>query len=228
MGFIMDGLDAEEYDRQYSDRELVKRILGYFKVEAPRMIIVGVAIFLTSLVNTGLPIFISDMIDRVAANPSGQLLAIALVGTIAISTLGWIFNAIRQWQSAAAVGNVTLKLREDAVDAVLRRDLSFYDTFPSGKIVSRVTSDTQAFSSVVSLATDLMSQILLVVLLIGYLLTISVKMTLIMMALAPFIIAAALAFRHIARNTVTQSRRVNAVVSSHIQETISGIRIAKT
>jgi ATP-binding cassette subfamily B protein len=228
MGFIMDGLDAEEYDRQYTDGELVRRILGYFKAEAPRMVVVAVAIFLTSLVNTGLPIFISDMIDRVALAPSAQLLVLALVGTIAIGTLGWVFNAIRQWQSAAAVGNVTLKLREDAVDAVLRRDLSFYDTFPSGKIVSRVTSDTQAFSSVVSLATDLMSQILLVILLVAYLFTISVKMTLIMMALAPFIIAAALAFRHIARNTVTQSRRVNAVVSSHIQETISGIRIAKT
>jgi ATP-binding cassette subfamily B protein len=228
MGFIMDGLDAEEYDRQYTDRELVRRILGYFRVEAPRMVVVAVAIFLTSAVNTGLPIFISDRIDEIAVNPSGEALALALLGVILISTLGWIFNAIRQWQSAAAVGNVTLKLREDAVDAVLRRDLSFYDTFPSGKIVSRVTSDTQAFSSVVSLATDLMSQLLLVVLLVGYLFTVSVKMTLIMLALAPFIVAAALAFRHIARNTVTQSRRVNAVVSSHIQETISGIRIAKT
>src|SRR5690606_25308245 len=140
----------------------------------------------------------------------------------------WLFNAVRQWQSAAAVGNVTLKLRQDAVDAVLRRDLSFYDTFPSGKIVSRVTSDTQAFSSVVQLATDLMSQVLLVFLLLGYLFTVSVQLTTILLILAPFIIVTALAFRHIARNTVTQSRRVNAVVSSHIQETISGIHIAKT
>ena len=228
MGFIMDGLDAEEYDRQYKDRDLVKRILGYFRPEAPRMLLVSVAIFLTSIVNTGLPIFISDLIDRIAASPTAQNLALALVGAIVISTLGWLFNAVRQWQSAAAVGNVTLKMREDAVDAVLRRDLSFYDTFASGKIVSRVTSDTQAFSSVVTLATDLMSQFLLVFLLVGYLFTISVQLTLVLLILAPFIVATALAFRHIARNTVTQSRRVNAVVNSHIQETISGIRIAKT
>ena len=26
MGFIMDGLDAEEYDRTYSDRLLVRRV----------------------------------------------------------------------------------------------------------------------------------------------------------------------------------------------------------
>ena len=228
MGFIMDGLDAEEYDRQYSDGDLVKRILGYFRPEAPRMIVVSLAIFMTSLVNTGLPIFISFSIDQIAANPASENLALALAGAVILSVMGWLFNAVRQWQSAAAVGNVTLKMREDAMDAVLRRDPSFYDTFPSGKIVSRVTSDTQAFSSVVSLATDLMSQILLVFLLIGYLFTVSVELTLLLLALAPFIVATALGFRHIARNTVTQSRRVNAVVSSHIQETISGIRIAKT
>jgi ATP-binding cassette, subfamily B, bacterial len=228
MGFIMDGLDAEEYDRQYKDGELVRRIMGYFRPQLLRMIAVSIAIFLTSLVNTGLPIFISDSIDRIAANPLPENLALALVGVIGISTVGWLFNAVRQWQSAAAVGNVTLKMRQDAMDAVLRRDLSFYDTFPSGKIVSRVTSDTQAFSSVVQLATDLMSQILLVFLLVGYLFTVSVQLTAILLILAPFIIATALAFRRIARNTVTQSRRVNAVVSSHIQETISGIRIAKT
>ncbi len=30
MGFILDGLDTENYDRSYSDRELVRRIVGYF------------------------------------------------------------------------------------------------------------------------------------------------------------------------------------------------------
>ena len=33
MGFIMDGLDGEAYDRQYNDRDLVRRIVGYFKPE---------------------------------------------------------------------------------------------------------------------------------------------------------------------------------------------------
>ena len=31
MGFIMDGLDAEEYDRTYTDRQLVGRISRYFR-----------------------------------------------------------------------------------------------------------------------------------------------------------------------------------------------------
>ena len=45
MGFIMDGLDAEEYDRIYSDWALVKRILGYFKSHLWKMLVVGGVVF---------------------------------------------------------------------------------------------------------------------------------------------------------------------------------------
>ena len=36
MGFIMDGLDAEAYDRDYRDRAAVDRILGYFRPQVAR------------------------------------------------------------------------------------------------------------------------------------------------------------------------------------------------
>ncbi len=228
MGFIMDGLDAEAYDRQYNDRELVRRIIEYFRPEARRMAIVALVIFLTSLVNTGLPAFVSASLDRLQVDSSDQTMLVITGVITLLGILGWAFNAVRQWYSAIAVGNVTLRLREDAFDAVVRRDLSFYDQFPSGKIVSRVTSDTQALSQVVKLTMDLMSQILLIGLLLAYLLSVSVRLTMILLILSPFIVATALAFRKIARDTVTQSRRVNAIVSAHIQETVSGIRIAKT
>jgi len=228
MGFIMDGLDAEAYDRQYTDGVLVGRIAQYFKPQLRRMAIISVAILLSSLVGTALPIVISQGVDQLQLDPSATSLVTVTAWVVGLGVLAWLFGAVRQWFSAAAVGDVTLKLREDAFDAVLARDLSFYDTYASGKIVSRVTSDTQAFSQVVSLATDLMSQILLIFLLIGYLFTVNVTLTLVTLALSPFIVGTALAFRKIARDTVTQSRRVNAVVNAHIQETVSGIGIAKT
>jgi len=228
MGFIMDGLDAEAYDRQYRDIDLVKRIISYFRPQAARMAAVAAAILLSSGVQTYLPVYISQSLDQLQVSATAANVMTITTTVIIIGVLSWIFNAVRQWVSAQAIGNVTMKLREDAFDAVLQRDLSFYDMIPSGKIVSRVTSDTQALSQVVSLSTELASQILLVVLLIGYLFSVNVLLTLITLAVSPFIVITALAFRRIARETVTQSRRVNAVVSSHIQETVSGISIAKT
>lgn len=228
MGFVMDGLDAEAYDRQYSDGYLLRRILAYFRPHYRQMGLVVAAIVLTALVETLLPITISWSIDQLVENPTFDQLVpvVILVGVLASSS--WLFNFVRRAYSTRVVGDVVLKVREDAFDAVLKRDMSFYDEFPSGKIVSRVTSDTQAFAQVVILTLDLVSQLLLIVFLIGYLFTLDWQLTLIVMALAPLIIAAALAFRRIARYTITQSRRIRAEVSQHIQETVSGIGVAKT
>lgn len=228
MGFLMDGLDAEDYDRQYTDRALVKRIVSYFRPQLPRMVIVATAVVLTAGVDILLPIIISRSLDTLQKDTTTRNLLIITVLISGVASLSWVFNMVRGWLSAEAVGNVVLKLREDAFDAVTERDLSFYDTYPSAKIVSRVTSDTAAFAQVVVLSIDLMSRMLLVGFLVGYLFTIDVLLTLLMLTISPFIIITALAFRKIARDWVTQSRRVLAEVSNHIQETISGIGVAKT
>src|SRR5258708_3869890 len=227
MGFIMDGLDAEAYDRSYSDRQLVGRIVQYFKPQMGRIVLVAVVVVLTALVDTGLPIFISRGIDQLQQGATTSSLTLIALIITALACTSWLFNFIRRSTAAKAVGDVVLKLREDAFDAVLQRDMSFYDSFSSGKIVSRVTSDTQTFSQVVVLVTDLLSQLLLVALLLTYLFSVNVKLTLITLALAPFIVFTALAFRRIARQTITQSRRIGATVNSLVQETVSGIRGAK-
>jgi ABC-type multidrug transport system fused ATPase/permease subunit len=226
MGFIMDGLDAEAYDRTYSDRALVGRILRYFWPQRGRILVVSAAIVATSLVDIALPIFIARSLDEIVAGRAN--LVVVTLTVVALGCLSWGFNFVRRSRSSQAVANVVLKLRADAFDAVLNRDLSFYDQFASGKIVSRVNSDTQAFSQVVVLAMDLVSQLLLVFLLIGYLFTVNVQLTLTTLALSPFIILVALGFRRIARDAITQARRAGAEVSSHIQETVSGIAVAKT
>ena len=110
----------------------------------------------------------------------------------------------------------------------MQRDLSFYDQYPSGKIVSRVSSDTQDFATVVTLTIDLMSQLLLVVLISAVLLVINPRLALITLAMAPVIILAALSFRRIARWTTRRAQRAIASVNASIQETISGIAVAKS
>ncbi len=228
MGFIMDGLDPEKFDRRYSDRELVTRIIRYFKPHSRKMTLVAIMILLTSLLSTVLPIVISRGLDTLQVDPSTEVITTFAVLAMGLASLSWLFNFVRRWLSAEAVGDVVYKVREDAFDAVLDRDLSFYDEYASGKIVSRVTSDTQSFATVVTLTMDLISQLLLVVLLFGYLFSIDVGMTLILVLLTPVIFAIALAFRRIARFTITHSRRIRAEVSSLVQETVAGISVAKT
>ncbi len=141
--------------------------------------------------------------------------------------LAWVFNFIRQWYTARVVGDVVLKLRMDVFAAVMQRDMSFFDEFPSGKIVARVTSDTEDFATVVTLVLNLLSQLLLVVLIAAVLFYVDVRLALLAFAIAPLIVLIALGFRRIARLTTQHAQRSRATVNALVQETISGISIAK-
>ncbi|MCY4481414.1 MAG: ABC transporter ATP-binding protein [Spirochaetaceae bacterium] len=229
MAFLMDGIGAEEYDRTYSDRELVRRIFAYFRAEGRRMLIVSAAVALSSVMGAAFPAVMSRAIDQVSdAGTGGGAIAIIVVAIAVLNAGVWGLNAVRRMLGSRAIGNVVLRMRSDAFDALMRHDLSFYDQYPTGKIVSRVTSDTQAFSEVVTLSMEVVSQTALVVLIFIYLATVDPVLTLLTLALVPLVVGVALGFRRIARDVVTQSRRAVAEVSAHVHETVSGIGIAKS
>jgi len=228
MGFILDGLDTEAYDRNYTDRELVTRIVSYFRPYGRQMAVVALMIFMNSVAGTGGPILISKGIDLMAQDPSLMAILLLAGGVLLLGVAGWGFNYAQQWLSARVVGNVVLKVREDVFSAIIHNDLSFYDEHPSGKIVSRVTSDTQDFAETVNLTVGLLSQVLLVVILSVVLVGINPWLTLLLLAMTPFAVALALSFRRVARTVTQNARRVTAKINAQIQESISGIVVAKS
>jgi ATP-binding cassette subfamily B protein len=144
-----------------------------------------------------------------------------------LGALGWLFNLARVQLSARAVGDVVLALREDAFRALMRHDLSFYDQYATGRLVSRVTSDTQDFATVVTLTIDLLSQLVLLVVIAGVMLATNLQLALITLAVGPVVVVVALVFRHIARRAMQQAQRAQATLNAIIHETISGIAVAK-
>jgi ABC-type multidrug transport system fused ATPase/permease subunit len=227
MGFVMDGLEAEGYDRSYGDRVLLRRIIGYFRPKLGIMLLVAGAIVFNSVTSTAVNVLLARGIDkldeRIKFGTTGLLVgAILLSGVVA-----WCCNFVAQWFQARAVGDVVLQLREDAFASVVARDMSFYDEYPSGKIVSRVTSDTEDFATVVTLTLNLLSQVLLFVLIVGVLFYINVRLALLTMLVAPLIVIAALAFRRVARRFTQRGLRALAIVNANVQEAVSGITVAK-
>jgi ABC-type multidrug transport system fused ATPase/permease subunit len=227
MGFILDGLESEAYDRNYSDRQLMRRIFSYFRPHLGQMLLIAVALTLNSLAASGGPILIASAIDLVSHNQTTQMFLLLSGAVVLLGIAGWSFNFIQQMFSARVVGSVVLKLREDVFAAVIRHDMSFYDEHPSGKVVSRVTSDTQDFSDVVSLIANLVSQIMLVVFLIIWLVRIDARLTALLILMSPVAAGIALAFRRVARRVTQRARRVTARINALIQESVSGIMVAK-
>ena len=226
MGFFS-GLNDEKYDRQYTDRELVRRIVGYFKPQTKRLIAVTGFVVAYAGVGAALPVVVSNMVNLLKGQPSlSSIIVVALVvWGIGISL--WGLNWGRRSLVIRAVGDVVLDLRTRAFRAAAEHDLSFYDQFSSGRIVSRITSDTNDFGQLIIIVTDVSAQMVQAIILGVVLFRTEARMAWLLMAFLPFILAIASGFRAMARRVTKRGMKAMADVNAAIKETISGISIAK-
>ncbi|GIK57731.1 MAG: ABC transporter ATP-binding protein [Chloroflexi bacterium] len=227
MAAITRGLEAEAYDRQYSDKELVRRMGSYFRPHRRKIIIIVIALTLIAAANAAVPLLVAWAVNLMTTADSSNLGPLLVGAVLALGIAIWSFNWVRRLLMVEVVQDVVLAMRQDAFAAAARQDMSFYDEFSSGRVVSRITSDTQEFGEVLMLSADVLNQLAVAVILIAILFTIEWKLTLAVLIMAPFVTLVALGFRGLARRTTRQGTRAMGEVNKSIQEAVTGIRVAK-
>lgn len=221
------GLQAESYDRTYDDRELARRMVAYFGRHRGRLIAIILTVLTIAGVSAATPILVSLSVDLMVEQDSPKFI-LALTGALFLMGVAiWALNWVRRVYVTRMVGDVMMELRQDAFAASVGHDLSFYDEFASGRIVSRITSDTQDFAQVVVLVTDLLSQIVQSVILLMVLLGIEWRLTLWVLALLPIVFGFSSLLRRLARVVTRQGFRAMANVNAAIKEAVTGIAVAK-
>ena len=173
------------------------------------------------------PVVVARIVDKLQLKVEfGSV--IFLCGIVFVAGLSiWLANWGRRRLSVRIVADIVLQLRIDAFHAAAEHDLSFYDEFASGKVVSRITSDTQEFGQMVVLVTDLFSQIIQAIILAIILITIEWRLSLLLLGVLPIIYLISSGFRTLACQVTRMGMRAMANVNAAIKETVSGIAIAK-
>jgi ATP-binding cassette subfamily B protein len=227
MGFFS-GLAAEKYDRQYSDKKLLNRIFDYFKTQSNRLIIVGITIIVMAVIEAFNPVIVAQGLDRVTQQSITIDIILTLSGFVLfLGILSWVANLLRRRYAARTIAELIRQLATDAFKASVRQDLSFHDSFQSGKIVSRITSDTREFGQLVTLSTDVLMQFISSIILAVVLIRTEWRLALAVFLLIPILLLLVMRYRKAARKVTREGMRAMANVNSTIKETISGIAIAK-
>lgn len=229
MGMMRAGLTAESYDRAYTNRELFIRIAAYFRPQRKRLLTVMGLVSLLSLSGALLPVLMAQGVNVVTgAAANREIVAGALVVlVVVIGVINWAINWARRILTARLLGDVVLTMRVDAFRSVMNHDMSFFDRNQSGRIVSRITTDTEEFSRVAVLVTEVGAQLLLILILLAYLFTVNWQLTVLLALLAPVAILVASLFQKWARRATRTSQQAVADVNASIQEAVTGIRVAK-
>lgn len=220
-------LDTEAYDRQYSDRELARGMGRYFRPHRRSLIVISILLVVIAVTGAALPVVVARGVDRIQEEPSGPVFVLIVALTLASGVLSWAANWWRRRLTTRVLADVVLALRTDAVAAAMHHDLSFYDRYASGRIVSRITSDSKDFGDVVILVTDTISQFVQALLLAGLLLAIDLHLSLYLFASIPLIFLTASSLRRLMRQVTRRGMQAMAAVNARIKESISGIAVAK-
>jgi ATP-binding cassette subfamily B protein len=226
MGFY-EGLNEEQYDRQYPDRVLTRRIVAHFTAQRRQVAVIIFLTVLMAIISAIEPIVVSKGLDSLKDRPT--LAASLLIGGIVlfIGVADWGINWIRRRLTVRTVGEVVLNLRTQSFRAAVEHDLSFYDQFSSGRIASRINSDTNDLGNLVVIITDVSAQIFQAILLGIVIFRTEWRLALLLLAFMPFVFGLGLGFRKLARRVTKSGMQAMADVNSAIKETVSGIAIAK-
>jgi ATP-binding cassette subfamily B protein len=224
---MMRGLDAEAYDRQYSDRFILRRIGSYFRPHSRKMVFIALATFAMAALGAALPLIISEGIDVVTDPAQSNVFWVLVVLVFLVGVLIWVANWVRRQLTTEVVYDVVLDMRKDAFAAAAQQDLAFYDQFSSGRVVSRITSDTEEFGQVVMISTDVINQVFTALILLPVLFSYEVRLTLAVLAMSPIVALVAVSFRRLARRVTQQGARAMGEVNKAIQEAVTGISVAK-
>jgi len=227
MGFHQ-GLSGESYDRTYSNKALLSRIWAYTKPYKNSLIAITLIVLLQAAFGALPPVLVSRIIDQnsgVNAPLNNFILLVAAV--IFVELMGYIFYYILHRLMVRVVGKVIRDLTVDAFAASVRQDLSFHDKFASGRIVSRITTDSEDFAVLIRLTTDVISSAVQSFIVAVILFQTEWRLASGLLLFVPLVVIIVSSYRKLARRVTTRGMRAMANVNATIKETISGISIAK-
>ena len=182
------------------------------------------------------PMIIGNAIDKYIGNAGqpgalgtqeafGGLLAAGALYALML-LLGFVFNASNTWILQNVGQSVIYKMREEVFAHILRLSVNFFNTQPVGKLVTRVSNDTEAVN-------ELFSQILAKlfknsVKILGFavvMLSIDLRMALYSFILIPFVTGLTFFFRYLSRKAYRMTRTRITELNTFLSEHLSGMKL---
>ncbi len=205
------------------------RLFGYLRPNRKRFGVALIGLLVSSLIGLAFPLIIAGITTEVVSggDPAAlDRLVLALLGLFVIQAVG----SFTQTYLLGVVGErVVAQLRGDLFGRLVTLSLDFHASRRVGELVSRLSSDvTLVRTMLTQTITSLLSSIIGLVGSIIILFTLSPTLLLIVLLLAPALIAVAVVFGRPLQRVSTEVQDTIARSTTTAEEALSGIRVVKS
>lgn len=220
--------EAIGFDRNMKDGDIVRRLLVYAKPHIGAFISVLVIMALTIAYDIVSPIIVGKITGMVAEDfeLAGLFTHVAAyVGILIISVLCTYFQAI----ILQKIGQKILSaLREKVFTHIESLSHEQLHHIPVGKLVTRVTNDTNAISMMfTNILVNLIKNAFVVVGIFIAMLCINVQLTLMVLCFVPFVVLFTVIFRKFSRKAYREVKDGTTDINTYLSENLSGMKITQ-
>lgn len=207
---------------------MLKRFISYYKPVKNLFIkdmlcSIGISIF--GMVH---PLISRKFVNDYIPNKNINGIIISFAAMFCIFTVRRFFKHYSQYQGHVLGTKMQLNMRREAFDHLQQLPFSYFDNHKTGSIMARLTSDLWEVSELAHHGPeDIITSSLMLVGSFIILCTINIPLTLIIFAIAPFLILYAVKKRRQLMESMTEVRVQVGEINSGIESSISGVRVSK-
>lgn len=232
------GIHDEDTLSRKLDHQLMSRLLTYARPHVPSLALCLALVTLTSLASLFLPFLVKIAIDDVitpAMSMAPELRAAQapkLLGLAAGFLLVLVARFALTYGEAVllqATGQKIIRtIRQDVFDHLQKMSLGFFDRHPAGRLVTRVTNDTEALNEMyTSVLVNLFKDVVLIAGVAIVMLRLHAGLAAGVFAVTPLVVLAVWIFRSRARIAFRNVRTLLARINAFIAENLNGMRIVQ-
>ncbi|HIF6001068.1 ABC transporter transmembrane domain-containing protein [Vibrio parahaemolyticus] len=205
-----------------------KRLLSY-PLSQPKPMIKGLALlFIAALASASGPWLIQYFIDEHIAKGDysrNVLIALAL-GYMSLQVISATFQYLQSLQFSMVATNTIKTIRKQVFSGVIKQPLSAFDYTPAGKLVSRITNDTESLQQFYELLiATVVKNVVMIVVMLGVMFFMSWKLTLVVLVLLPIVIGFMYLFKQLSTESYRRMRDLLTDINANLSESIQGMSV---
>ena len=223
---MKDKKEAIGFDRNMKDGELIRRMIVYARPHWKSFALAVVLMLLSIGYDVASPLLVGNIEEMIKGEfaLSGLFRLVAVYGGIlVVSTLcSYAQRLILQKTGQKIVSAV----REDTFTHIESLSHNQLHHIPVGKLVTRVTNDTNAISMVfTNILVQLFRNIFVLLGVVGAMLCLNYVLTLMVLCFGPFIVLFTVIFRKFSRRAFRRVKDGTTDINTFLSENLSGIEI---
>ena len=225
---VKDKKTAMGFERSMADGEILRRLFGYAKPYLRQFVVVGFLVLFSISYDIASPLIVGYIEELVVDDFELKSLYVS----VAVYAGVLVFSMASTYLQAVILQRVGQRiisdLREDLFTHIESLSHGQLNDIPVGKLVTRVTNDTNAISMMfTNLFVNLTKNAFVILGILVAMLFLNYELTLMVLCFVPFILLFTVIFRKFSRRAYRKVKDATTDINTYLSENLSGIKVTQ-